>query len=439
MYESKKILIIGAARSGISVAKLLSRYNNDITLSDLKPLNKEIEDELKNLGVKIVITDNQLDLLDDSYDLVIKNPAIMYSSDINRKLEELHIRVENEMEVAYHFLPKNITIIGITGSNGKTTTTTIIYEILKRMGKPVVLGGNIGYALCEVLDNVKENDILVLEISDHQLCDLHDFKTNISVLTNIVPTHLDYHGSFEHYKNTKKKIFNHHTKEDIAIVNKKDETSMEVTKDINSNIIYFNDEHNYVSNAAIVINGAPLLNKKDIKIKGEHNYNDILMALIVLSKFDLDIEIAKDFLLEFNGVEHRLEFVCNKDGVEYYNDSKSTNPTSTITALKTFNKPIHLILGGLDRNQDFNELNGYLNNVKAIYALGGVTDKIYEYALENNITCYKCYTLRKCLDEIKKNVLPDDIVLLSPGSSSQDQYATFEMRGKEFKEIVNNF
>lgn len=439
MYENKKILILGAAKSGLAVAKLLAHRNNDITLSDINELKEEDQKMLKDLGIKVVITPNQCDLIDTSYDLVIKNPAIMSTSDIVKKIESLKLRCENEIEVAYHFLPSDVTIIGVTGSNGKTTTTTIIYELLKRHGKNVVLGGNIGYPLSSVIDQVKSGDILLLEISDHQLCDIHDFKTNISVLTNICPTHLDYHGTYEHYMMTKKKIFNLHTGADVAILNKSNQDSMEVSEDILSKKIYFNDTENYYKDNYIYLHGEQYLNVNDICLKGLHNYENILAALLVLENFEIDKNIVIAFLKKFGGVAHRLEYVTTKDSVEYYNDSKSTNPTATITALKTFTKPIHLILGGLERNQDFNELNDYMQYVKRIYAIGGVTDRVAEYAASLNIPCDKCYVLTDALKKIKENVASGEVVLLSPGSSSQDQYVKFEDRGDEFKNIVEKF
>lgn len=439
MYENKKILILGAAKSGLAVAKLLAHKNNDITLSDINELKEEDQKMLKDLGIKVVITPNQCDLIDTSYDLVIKNPAIMSTSDIVKKIESLKLRCENEIEVAYHFLPSDVTIIGVTGSNGKTTTTTIIYELLKRHGKNVVLGGNIGYPLSSVIDQVKSGDILLLEISDHQLCDIHDFKTNISVLTNICPTHLDYHGTYEHYMMTKKKIFNLHTGADVAILNKSNQDSMEVSEDILSKKIYFNDTENYYKDNYIYLHGKQYLNVNDICLKGLHNYENILAALLVLENFEIDKNIVIEFLKKFGGVAHRLEYVTTKDSVEYYNDSKSTNPTATITALKTFTKPIHLILGGLERNQDFNELNDYMQYVKRIYAIGGVTDRVAEYAASLNIPCDKCYVLTDALKKIKENVASGEVVLLSPGSSSQDQYVKFEDRGDEFKNIVEKF
>ena len=438
MYENQKILILGAGKSGISVAKLLAS-KNDIVLSDINPIEDVLKEELEKIGVKIVITNNQLALLNNTWDLVIKNPAIMYTSDIVKKINELDLRCENEMEVAYHFLPKDITIIGITGSNGKTTTTTLVYELLKRMNKSVVLGGNIGYALCELIDKVHQGDILLLEISDHQLCDFNNFKTNIGAITNICPTHLDYHGTYEHYRATKGKIFNKHTNNDIAIINKANEDSLIVSKKILSNKIYFNDENNYIKDNIIYIDKKPVIETKDIRLKGQHNYEDILLALLIVKQFAFDIDIIKRFLKEFNGVEHRIEFVKEINGVEYYNDSKSTNPTATITALKTFNKPIHLILGGLERNQEFNELNDYLKNVKYIYAIGTITDRVYEYAKSVNVSCFKCYDLKTAMNLINENVVDGDIVLLSPGSSSQDQYKRFEDRGEEFKNIVEKY
>lgn len=438
MYENKKILILGAAKSGLAVAKLLAHRNNDITLSDINELKVEDQKMLEVLGIKVVITSNQCDLIDNSYDLVIKNPAIMSTSDIVKKIENLKLRCENEIEVAYHFLPSDVTIIGVTGSNGKTTTTTIIYELLKRHGKNVVLGGNIGYPLSSVIDQVKSGDILLLEISDHQLCDIHDFKTNISVLTNICPTHLDYHGTYEHYMMTKKKIFNLHTGADVAILNKNNQDSMEVSEDILSKKIYFNDTENYYKDNYIYFHGEQYLNVNDICLKGLHNYENILAALLVLENFGIDKNVVIEFLKKFGGVAHRLEYVITKDDVEYYNDSKSTNPTATITALKTFTKPIHLILGGLERNQDFNELNDYMQYVKRIYAIGGVTDRVAEYAASINIPCDKCYVLADAMKKIKENVASGEVVLLSPGSSSQDQYVKFEDRGDEFKNIVLN-
>ena len=442
MFENKKIFILGMARSGYNVAKLLYK-NNEIVITDKNDQDEEKVKELESLGVKFIKCDNPLEIFNDSFDMVIKNPGVMPTHPLLTYASSKNIPIYNEMEVAYHFLPKNITIIGVTGSNGKTTTVTIIYNMLKCLGKSVALGGNIGTPLADLISSIKENDILLLEISDHQLCDIHDFKTNISVLTNICPTHLDYHGTYEHYKITKAKIFNKHTEKDIAIINYENQDAIDVSKNILSQKYYFSSRNNkvqaYFDNEAIYLNDVLVLHKDDIKLQGIHNYENIMAALLVCSNFNLDINKIKDFLKTFGGVEHRLEFVRNYNGVDFYNDSKSTNPTSTITALKTFNKPIHLILGGLNRNQDYHELDEYITHVKYIYAIGEVTDSVFEYAKSMNIPCYKGYTLDEAMRFLKQNIKSGEVVLLSPGASSQDQYLHFEDRGIEFKNIVEKY
>ena len=253
------------------------------------------------------------------------------------------------MEVAFHYINKPVKIIGVTGSNGKTTTTTLIYEVLKRAGKKVKIAGNIGTPLSKIVCDINEGDILLLEISDHQLIDFKDFKTDISVLTNLCPTHLDYHGSYESYKNVKHKIFNHHTNTDIAIINKSNYDSLSLTNDILSTKKYFNNDTNYIKNNNIYLNNKPILNIEDIVLRGIHNYENILAMMLVMETLNIDFKYAYEVLKEFKGVEHRLEYVTTKNGVKYYNDSKSTNPTSTVTALKSFDGNIHLILGGMER------------------------------------------------------------------------------------------
>ena len=342
------------------------------------------------------------------------------------------------MEVAYHFLPKNIKIIGVTGSNGKTTTTTMIYELLKRENISVVLGGNIGYPLSEVIPLIKDGDVLLLEISDHQLLNFHDFKTDISVLTNLCQTHLDYHGTYENYKKVKHNIFNHHTKNDLAIINAENADSMLLTKDINSTKEYFNGKDAYLLDNAIFIKGEKIIDTKDILVKGKHNYENIMAALLVLKEFKIDKDVVKDFFKEFKGVEHRIEFVCQKGNLKFYNDSKATNPTSTITALNAFDEDTYLLLGGMQRKQNFHELDSAIKNVKKIYAIGETTDEVYDYAQSVNIPCTKCYTLKEAMKCIKKDNIESGVVLLSPASASWDQYERFELRGDEFKNLAKN-
>ncbi len=437
MIENKKVLILGMAKSGYEVAKLIANSNNNITITDIKDQNKEQIKELEKLNINFIKTNEPEKILDESYDILIKNPAVFPFHPCVKKARDLNIPVINEMEVAYHYINKPIKIIGVTGSNGKTTTVTLINEVLKSAGISVKLGGNIGTPLSKIVSTLEENDILLLEISDHQLIDMNDFKTDISVLTNLCPTHLDYHGSYENYKNVKKKIFNHHTNSDIAIINAANYDSLNLTQDILSKKIYFNNENNYILNDKIYIDNKPVIDTSEIILKGTHNYENILATFLVAQILNIDFTYVIEVLKKFKGVEHRIEFVKNINGVTYYNDSKSTNPTATITALKSFAGNIHLILGGMDRNQDFRDLTPYKSKIKCIYAIGEVRNRIIEYAEKENICVHDFVTLEEAMKDIINNVKEGDIVLLSPASASWDQYLRFEDRGEEFKRIVN--
>lgn len=429
--NNKKILVYGFKKSGYYVTKLLSK-NNLVTVLD-KEYDEDSLEKLKILGVKYKLEDDDINVLD--YDLIVRSPGIVPSNKIIKEAYDKGITVTNEVEIAYKYLPE-CKIICITGSNGKTTTTTMIYDILSKVFDNVHLAGNIGYPLSEIVPSVKKGDIIVMEISDHQLYDIIDFKCNIGVITNLCPTHLDFHGNYENYKNVKKKVFNKFTSDDISILNYKDKDLLELTKDIDSIKYYFNNEDNYIKDNYIYINNSKVLNIDDIKIKGIHNYENILACLLVVNLFNVDINIIKNYLSEFKGVEHRIEYVATYNNIEFYNDSKSTNPTSTITALKTFNKPIHLILGGFERSQDFNELNDYLTSVLCIYAIGEVTDRIVSWASSKNINVVKSNTLTNALDSIKENAQENEVVLLSPASASWDQYDKFETRGEEYKNYI---
>lgn len=437
MYENKKIFILGMARSGYEVAKLLGPAN-EILICDAKDQDPDHLKILESMGIKFIKTLEPESLLDESFDVLIKNPGVFPYHPAVKKARDLHIPVVNEVEVAYHYINKNVQIIGVTGSNGKTTTTTIIYEILKKAGLSVKLGGNIGTPLSEVIPTLEDNDILLLEISDHQLNDLHDFKTDISIFTNLCPTHLDYHGSYEVYKETKKKIFNKHTKDQIAIINHANFDSLELTKNIASTKYYFNDSENYIKDNYIYLNNEPVIDTNTILLKGTHNYENILASLVLMTILHIDIKYAKEVLETFKGVPHRIEFVRELNGVCYYNDSKSTNPTATITALKSFSNNIHLILGGMDRNQEFTDLIPYLPKVKKIYAIGEVRKRVEKFAHENNVACELFANLKDALTAIATQVTKGDTVLLSPGGASWDAYAKFEDRGDEFKNIVSS-
>lgn len=439
MFENKKIFILGMARSGYEAAKLLSDYNNEIIVTDGKEQKEELVSELESLGVKVIITSDQLSLLDDSFDYVIKNPGIKYDNPVVVKAKELGIKVINEVEMAYSFLDKPLNIIGVTGSNGKTTTTTLISEFMKNSFDNVYLGGNIGIPLSNFVRDIKPNSYLVLEISDHQLCDMYDFKTNVSVLTNITPTHLDFHKSYEVYQMTKKKIFNNHTSDDLAVINKDDEVSIKITDDIKSTKVYYgHDKTNlaYYDEEGIYYDGKLVIKLDDIILKGKHNYQNIMGAIIAVKKYGVTDEVIQKVLKEFKGVEHRLEYVDTINGVTYYNDSKATNCVSTITALNSFDKPTILLLGGYDRGHSFHDLDDSMKNVKCVVCFGETKNRIEEFCNDLNIRCYKNDTLKEAMNVVKDICTPGDVVLLSPACASWDQYDKFEDRGDEFKNLV---
>ena len=439
MFENKKIFILGMARSGYEAAKLLSDYNNEIIVTDGKEQKEELVSELESLGVKVIITGDQLSLLDDSFDYVIKNPGIKYDNPVVVKAKELGIKVINEIEMAYSFLDKSVNIIGVTGSNGKTTTTTLISEFMKNSFDNVYLGGNIGIPLSNFVRDIKPNSYLVLEISDHQLCDMYNFKTNVSVLTNITPTHLDFHKSYEVYQMTKKKIFNNHTSDDLAVINKDDEVSMKITDDIKSTKVYYgHDKTNlaYYDEEGIYYDGKLVIKLDDIILKGKHNYQNIMGAIIAVKKYGVTDEVIQKVLKEFKGVEHRLEYVDTIDGVTYYNDSKATNCVSTITALNSFDKPTILLLGGYDRGHSFHDLDDSMKNVKCVVCFGETKNRIEEFCTDLNIKCYKNDTLKEAMNVVKDICTPGDVVLLSPACASWGQYDRFEDRGDEFKKLV---
>lgn len=437
MFNDKKIFILGMGRSGVSVAKFLSK-NNKILITDMKE-NKDNVSLLENLGVIVKITDNQAELLDSSFDVVVKNPGVRLDHPVVLKAQKLNIPIITELEVAYRYLP-NVKIVGITGSNGKTTTTTIIYNILKEAGLPVHLAGNIGLPLCNQISDIKDGDILVVEISSHQLVNLDKFKVDIAVLTNLSPVHLDYFGSYENYKNNKLRIFNNQTDLDTAILNKGDKDVFELTKEIKAQKLYFSskgDADIYIDDKSIIYKDE-IYNFNDIRVKGTHNYENIMASILVAKKFDVSYETIMKVLSKFSGVEHRIEFVKEVNGREFYNDSKATNVMSTITALKAFDNDVILLLGGLDRGHSFEDLVPYLNHTKYIVCFGETKYRIEKFARENGIDVFVVNDIFEATKKAYEISKKGDTILLSPACASWDQFNSFEERGDAYKETINN-
>lgn len=437
MFNDKKIFILGMGRSGSSVAKLLSK-NNKILITDMKE-NKDDVSLLEKLGVEVKITDNQVELLDSSFDVVVKNPGVKLDHPVVLKAKELNIPIITELEVAYRYLP-DVKIVGITGSNGKTTTTTIIYNILKEAGLPVHLAGNIGLPLCNQISDIKDGDIIVTEISSHQLVNLDEFKVDIAILTNLSPVHLDHFGSYENYKNNKLRIFNNQNVEDIAILNKGDDEVFNLTKSIKARKLYFSSK----GKADICIDGKSIIyndevyNFKDIRVKGMHNYENIMASILACKQFGVSHETILSVLSKFAGVEHRIEFVKEVNGREFYNDSKATNVMSTITALKSFDSDVILLLGGLDRGHSFDDLVPYLNHTKTIICFGETKYRIEEFAKNNNIDVFVVDDIKEATKKAYEISKKGDTILLSPACASWDQFNSFEERGNAFKDTINN-
>ena len=425
MFENKKIFILGMARSGYEAAKVLVSHGCEVLVTDMKEQKEEQVKELESLNIKVVITNDPVSLLDNTYDYVVKNPGIKLDHPICLKAQKLGIKVVCEVEVAYSFLP-NVQIIGITGSNGKTTTTTLIYEILKQAKKRVHLGGNIGYPVCSLVNKCKDGDILVLEISGHQLHDCYNFKTNVSVMTNLSEVHIDHFGTYENYKDNKAKMFMHHTKHDLAIYNIGNEDVVDKVKNIKSTKVSFTSQNNiksdlYLKDDAIYYHDEKIIDTKDIKLQGKHNYENIMCAIAATKKYGVTNKDIFNVLNNFYGVEH---------------DSKATNVKSTQIALSAFNKPTILILGGLDRGHSFDGLTEYMKNVKLVVCYGQTKKRIKDYCDKINIKCIVKDNLKEAVVESYNNAQKGYVVLLSPACASWDQYNSFEERGCEFKSSV---
>ena len=444
MFTNNKIFILGLARSGYQAAKYLISRGNEIILNDGKDeskLDQEQIEELRNLGVKLVFGSHPDDLLDESFDYLIKNPGVPIDHKYVLKARSLGIEVINEVEMAYRLLPEDVKLIGITGTNGKTTTTTLTYNIMKKaFNEKVFLAGNIGYPLCSILNDVKSGDIIVMEVSCQQLENLDKFNPDIALMTNLSPAHIDFLKSYENYKRVKVKLFKNHNSSNIAILNIENNDVLEETKNINSTVKYFSSKKEingcYFKDNAIYYYGEKVISKDQIFIAGMHNVENCMGAIMIAKEFGVSNEDIIEVISSFRGVEHRLEYVDTYNGVRFYNDTEATNIKCTQIALSSFDQPITIILGGLERGQDFNELTPYMKNVSNIIAIGQCRDRVLEYGNSLNIPTFSYEFLKdgfnKCVEVTKSG----GIILLSPASASWDQYKECEIRGAEFKKKV---
>ena len=444
MFENKKVLILGFARSGYDAAKYLINKNNKVIVTDKKEIKDEKYNELKKLGVEFVFNNEDSDLLDNTFDYLIKSPGVPIDHPYVLKANELSVEVINEVEMAYRIIRKehNIKLIAITGSNGKTTTTTLIYNMLKQSNNNVFLAGNIGYPLSGFIDKIKDNDIIVMETSCQQLENLKEFKPDIAVITNITEAHIDFMKTYEHYKYVKSKLLQNQTKEDIAILNNESDELKDAVRNAKSTKKYFSSKNiingSYIKENEIYYYNEKIIALKDIKLRGIHNYENIMASIMVVKELGVTKEDINKVLTTFMGVEHRLEYVNTVNNRTFYNDTEATNIKCTQIALSSFEEPTIIILGGLERGQNFNDLVPYMKNVKAILAIGQCRKRVVDFAKDNGKLVYEYEYLKDAILKAYEISQENDVILLSPASASWDQYKQCEDRGAEFKNIVNN-
>jgi len=444
MFQNRKVLILGFARSGYEAAKVLINRGNEVILNDNKKeelLDQDKIKELRELGVQFVFGTHPDDLLDSSFDYLIKNPGVPIHHKYVLKAHELGIEVINEVEMAYRLFPDDVKLIAITGTNGKTTTTSLTYSIVKKaFGDKVFLAGNIGYPLSSILNQLKSGDIVVMEVSCQQLENLSSFHPSIAVMTNLSPAHIDFFGTYDAYKKVKAKLFSNQTAEDVAILNVENGDVLEETKDILSTTKYFSSKHSingcYLEGKDIYYYGEKVLSRDDIFIAGIHNVENVMASIMVAKELDISNEIIVEVVRDFRGVEHRLEYVDTVFGRKFYNDTEATNIKCTQIALSSFDEPTILILGGLERGQDFNELSPFMEHVKCIVGIGECRNRVVDFGNRLGIPTYSYEFLKDAFQKCYQESNPGDVILLSPASASWDQYRECEIRGSEFKKYV---
>lgn len=444
-YQNQHVVVLGLAKSGVAVAKLLHRFGAHVVVNDKKPREEAAgAEELEALGIRVICGGHPDDLIHPGVALVVKNPGIPYEAPPVVKAIQLGIPVVTEVELAYQI--SKAPIIGITGSNGKTTTTTLVGLILKEAGIDSQVGGNIGTVLSSLAETARPEEWLVAELSSFQLMGTETFRPRIGALLNLYPAHLDYHHSMEAYLKAKWKLFANQTAEDMAILPYDQLELFAPCGELASRTYYFSKTQAvprgaYVQNGVIVFddgqgNKEEIMATKDLSVP---HVDNALVAVLIGRLAGADkLAIAK-VLSTFPGVEHRMEFVAEVNGVKYYNDSKATNPEAASRALQARTEPIVWICGGLDRGVDFRELVPVIKGrVKAVVALGQTAPILLARAKEAGII------ERIHVDTVEKAVLaasqlaqPGDAVVLSPACASWDMFPSFEVRGSMFKDGVH--
>ena len=441
-FTYKHVLVLGLAKSGTAAAKVLLQNNIKVRVNDYNTTeDSDIVEELKGQGAEVIVGSHPISIL-ENIDVVVKNPGIPYDNIIVSEAVNRNIPIITEVELA-SLLAADHDIIGITGSNGKTTTTTLVAEMLKHSGQKMKLAGNIGVASIEVAQHLEENEKLVLELSSFQLLGIKTFKPRVAALLNLFEAHLDYHGTIENYNRAKMNIFKNQTESDFLIYNADDPVVKEVIKEAQSTLIPFSAstvqlEGAYVLDGDIYFKNEKVMSLSEVVLVGDHNIENILAALSISLLNGATKEGVRHVLSTFSGVKHRLQFVANIKDRLFYNDSKATNILATQKALKSFTQPTILLAGGLDRGNSFDSLLPDLEHVKAMILFGETAPKLAKLANEANI---KTIVSVKDVAEAAKVAYEvsekGDVILLSPACASWDQYKTFEERGDMFIHAVH--
>lgn len=438
----EKVLVIGAARSGIAAAKILHEHGAQVILSDSKlDLNIELD------GVEVRLGKQTEELL-NGVDKIIVSPAVPIKIPLLKAAAAKGIPIISEVEFAYG-LAKS-PICAVTGTNGKTTTVTLLGLLLNEKFAKVGVGGNIGVPLCEVALEVGAGGYLAAEISSYQMEATKNFKPHISAILNVTPDHLKRHGSMEVYQAMKEKIFAQQTAEDFLILNYDDERTREIKDRAACRVLYFSrqrklEEGAFIKNNRLVIrfNGThELCTVDELGIKGGHNVENALAASLMAFVAGVEADKISSVLKTFQGVEHRIEFVRELDGVKYYNDSKATNTDSAIKALETFAGHIVLIAGGDDKGTDLTDFLELVNErVDWLILVGDAAARFKSCAIDSGYPAEKIleagYSMERAVELAKNISRPSQVVLLSPACASFDMYSDFEERGRDFKRIVN--
>jgi UDP-N-acetylmuramoylalanine--D-glutamate ligase len=442
--NNKRVLVVGLGKSGVASALFLKAHGARVSVSDAKPQD-ELKDEIPILldhGIAVE-TGGHGERTFQGQDLIVVSPGVPVDAPPLVQARSLGEKVIGEIELAAQFFPGSI--IAITGSNGKTTTTTLAGEIVAAGGFPTVVGGNIGTPAISLVEGARSDTVAVLEVSSFQLETIQTFRPHIAVILNITPDHLDRHRTFEAYAAAKARIFENQKTDDFTVLNADDRTCAELAGKTRAQIVWFSRKKEvkqgaYVHDGRILFRDAKgqreIMLTSEIPLKGAHNVENVLAAVCAGVLMGVSADRIRKVVAEFRAVEHRLEHVATIRGVEYYNDSKATNVDATIKALESFPANIHLILGGKDKGSDYTVLNDLLRaRAKRVYTIGAAAAKI-ESQIKGTTEILHAETLENALKRASDAAQPGDIVLLAPACASFDQFHNYEHRGRVFKEVV---